>query len=139
MNPDNLRYFRRPESIILFLQTFFSLLGLRILLQTMKLPRLLKLIEPKRRIKADNNRIALIVKFSNFILHRIFRSPNPCILRSLILFRYLKMMGIDMKIAFGVKEEASRLRGHAWLIHKGRHFLETGDPSREYEVMFVYP
>ena len=139
MNLDNLRYFKKPGNIILFIQIFFFLSALRILLETMKLPRLLELLETNRRVPADTEKIELIFKFSNFVLHKIFRSPNPCILRSLLLFRYLNMMGMNMKIAFGVKQEASKLKGHAWLIHKKGYFLEPEDPTREYEVVYVYP
>jgi len=139
MNLDNLRYFKQPENILLFIQVFFFLSALRILLETMKLPRLLEFLETNRRMAADTEKIELIFKFTNFMLHKVFRSQNPCMLRSLLLFRYLNMMGLDMKIAFGVKPEADKLKGHAWLIHEADYFLESEDPTREYEVVYVYP
>ena len=139
MNLNNLRHFKQPGNIILFIQVFFFLLALRILLKTMKLQRLLKLLETQRKMAADMDKIELIARFSNFVLNKIFRSSNPCMLRSLLLFRYLNMMGMNMKIAFGVKPEGGKLKGHAWLIYKANPFLESEDPTREYEVVYVHP
>ena len=139
MNLSNLKYFKKPGDIKLFVKVFFSLLALKILLETVKLPRLLRLLEPKKRVEVNNTKIEHITKFSNFILYNIFRSSKPCMLRSLMLFRYLRLRGMDIKISFGVKDGGNVLKGHAWLIHKETYFLEHDDPSREYKVVFVYP
>jgi hypothetical protein len=49
------------------------------------------------------------------------------------------MMGLDIKIAFGVKDDIKGLKGHAWLILNENSFLEKDDPSVEYRTVFVYP
>jgi len=139
MKLHDLRYFKRPENIILFAQIFVSLIILKILLSLMKLPRLLRLLEPKKRIPLDDSKIEYIVKFTNYILHNVFRSPNPCLLKSLLFFRQLRMMGMDIKIAFGVKDDINGLQGHAWLIFNKNHFLGQDDLSKEYCTTFVYP
>ncbi len=139
MNLHNLKYFKRPEDIILFVKVFFSILGIMVLLNKIRLPRLLRLVEPKKRVVVNNMKIEHITTFADFILFRILKSSNPCMLKSLILFRYLRLMGMDIRIAFGVKYVMEELKGHAWLVYNERHFLEQEDPSSEYEVMLVYP
>ncbi|MBW1819217.1 MAG: lasso peptide biosynthesis protein, partial [Deltaproteobacteria bacterium] len=60
-------------------------------------------------------------------------------LRSLLLFRRLRLVGLDVKIAFGVGDLEADLKGHAWLVYQGRYFLENEDPTVQYEAVFVYP
>ena len=139
MNLANLNYLKRPADIFLFIRIFFSLLLLKMLLGMIKLPKLLRSLEPRKRTVINAARIERISKFSDFFLHRILRSSNPCLLKSLILFRYLRMMGMDIKIAFGVKDESKGLQGHAWLVSNGSYYLEKEDPLKEYQTIFVYP
>ena len=139
INLHNIKYFKRTKDIILFIKTFFSLIVIRVLLYLIKLPKLLKLLDPERRTKPDEQKIEYLLKFTNFILFRLFRSSTPCLLRSILLFRQLRMMNRKVKIVFGVKNEAEKLKGHAWLIVEGRHFPEPTDPSGEYQITFVYP
>ena len=139
INLNNIKYLKRPKDVILFIKTFFSLIVIKVLLYLIKLPKLLKLLDPEKRAKPDDQKIEYILKFTNFILFRLFRSSNPCLLRSILLFRHLRMMGRKVKIVFGVKNEEEKLKGHAWLIVEGRHFPEQNDPSGEYQITFVYP
>jgi len=139
INLNNIKYLKRPKDVILFIRTFFSLIVIKVLLYLIKLPKLLKLLDPEKRAKPDDPKIEYILKFTNFILFRLFRSSSPCLLRSMLLFRNLRMMGKDVKIVFGVKNEEEKLKGHAWLIVEGRHFPEPNDPSGEYQITFVYP
>ena len=139
INLNNIKYLKRPKDIILFIRTFFSLIVIKVLLYLIKLPKLLKLLDPEKRAKPDDQKIEYILKFTNFILFRLFRSSNPCLLRSILLFRHLRMLGLEVKIVFGVKNEEEMLKGHAWLIVEGRHFPEPTDPSGEYQITFVYP
>jgi hypothetical protein len=139
INLNNIKYLKRPKDVILFIKTFFSLIVIRALLYLIKLPKLLKLLDPGKKAKPDDQKIEYLLKFTNFILFRLFRSSNPCLLRSILLFRQLQMMNREAKIVFGVKNEKEKLKGHAWLIVGGRHFPEPNDPSDEYQITFVYP
>lgn len=141
MNRNDLRYLNRPRHIRLFLRIFFSLLLLRTLIPMVRLPRLLEFLLPRgargRALGPDDTE--RLVKFVDFFLRRVFRSRNPCLLRSMLLFRHMRSAGLDVRIAFGVGDLDAVLRGHAWLIYEGRHFLEREDPGRQYEAVFVYP
>jgi len=139
INLNNIKYLKRPKDIILFIKTFFSLIVIKVLLYLIKLPKLLKLLDPEKKVPSDDSKIEYILKFTNFILFRLFRSSNPCLLRSILLFRQLRMSAREVKIVFGVKNEEEKLKGHAWLIVEGRHFPEPNDPSGEYQITFVYP
>ncbi|MFC1884950.1 lasso peptide biosynthesis B2 protein [Thermodesulfobacteriota bacterium] len=139
MDFNNLRYLRSPRNIFLFIKVFFSLLILNVLFSTLKLPSLLKIIDQKRKRSFNNMTIENAALFSNFILYRIFRTKRPCTLRSLLLFKYLRSMGKDTKIVFGVKDEGGELKGHAWLINEQRPFLENSDQPEEYEIIYEYP
>lgn len=139
INLNNIKYLKRPKDVILFIKTFFSLIIIKVLLYLIKLPKLLKLLDPEKRMQPDDQKIEYILKFTNFILFRLFRSSNPCLLRSILFFRQLRMMGKDAEIVFGVKSEEGKLKGHAWLIVERRHFPEPSDPSGEYQITFIYP
>jgi hypothetical protein len=139
INLNKVKYLKRPKDVFLFLETFFSLIVIRVLLNHVKLPELLKLLDLEKRVAPDTSKIEYLLIFSNFILFRLFRSPNPCLLRSLLLFRYLRMTGQDTKIVCGVKNEMEKLKGHAWLIVEGRPFPDANDPSGEYQITFIYP
>ena len=139
INLNNIKYLKRPKDVFLFIKTFFFLIAIRVFLSLIKLPKLLKLLDPKKRVTPDDSKIEYLLKFTNFILLRLLRSSTPCLLRSILLFRYLRMMSRDIKIVFGVKNENEKLKGHAWLIVEGRHFPEANDPAGEYKITFVYP
>jgi hypothetical protein len=141
MNRNDLRYLKRPRDIGLFLRVFFSLGLLRILVPVVKMPRLLALVLPKdvRKRPLRSDEVERLLKFIDFFLHRIFRSRNPCLFRSLLLLRHMRSAGLDVRIAFGVGNLDGPLKGHAWLIHNGGHFLEREDPTKRYEAVFVYP
>jgi hypothetical protein len=140
MNLDNVRYFNSSQNIALFIRVAIRSIYIKILLNWLALPKLLPRIEPTAGQRIDPNKIELIVKLVNFMVYDVFRSKTPCLDRSLILFRYLKMAGLDLKIAFAVKKsQEAKLAGHAWLIYNDQPFLEHGGPSQDYHVMFIYP
>lgn len=126
-------------NVLLFAQVFLYLLCLRVLLETLRLRRLLALLEAGRGMAPSGEKIEAIIAFSDFFIHRVFRSANPCMLRSLLLYRYLRAMGLELRIAFGVRDEQDALKGHAWLLRGDRFLFEREDPGKAYQVMFVYP
>ncbi len=135
----DLSYFKRPVNTLLFLQVFFSLLVIQFLLYFLTAQRLLEHLSPSKTIAYDRFRIEFLKKSANFFLTKLFRSKNPCLLRSLFLFRHLKMMGMDIQVAFGVKDDLTGLKGHAWLVLKGKYYLEKHDPKEEYKTIFIHP
>ena len=139
MDLGNLRYLKSPGSILLFVRVFISLIVIDVLLSILKLQSLLKIIDRKGKRRLSGKTIENVTLFSDFILYRIFRTRRPCTLRSLLVFRYMRSMGQDIKIVFGVKDDQGELKGHAWILKGKTPFLEKSDPSEQYEIMHVYP
>ena len=142
MDLDNLRYLKSPAAFRLFMKIFVSLLLIKILLLKLKITRILEILDPGGALPERSyhpGEFDLAVKFIHFFIYKVFRSRNPCMLRSLLLFRRLRLAGLDVKIAFGVGDIEADFKGHAWLVYRGRHFLENEDPAVQYEAVFVYP
>ena len=114
---------------------------IRALVSTLRVTRILKILDPvaprKRALRPGE--MELSARFADFIVLKLFRSRNPCLLRSLLLFRRMRSAGMDVRIAFGVGDLDADLKGHAWLTLDGKHFLEREDPSRRYQAVYVYP
>jgi hypothetical protein len=141
MTLNRLNYLKRPENIWLLLETFFSLLWIRALISRVRITRILEMLDPgaHRKRTFRPGEIERSVKFTDFLVNKVFRTRNPCLLRSMFLFRRMRSAGIDVRIAFGVADLDAEFKGHAWLTLDGKHFLEKEDPSKRYEAVFVYP
>ncbi|MDO8736513.1 MAG: lasso peptide biosynthesis B2 protein [Thermoleophilia bacterium] len=75
------------------------------------------------------------------IKYRIFQRYGKCLLRSLILFRFLRRQGWPVEIHFGVRKTAEGLAditGHSWLVLEGEPFLEN-DQIGGYVTTYSYP
>jgi hypothetical protein len=60
-------------------------------------------------------------------------------LRSLILFRFLREAGVPVRVHFGVAREGTDLKGHSWLTLDGRPYAEATDPSPHFQVVYSFP
>jgi len=73
------------------------------------------------------------------IRYRIFQRYGKCLLRSLILFRFLRRQGWPVEIHFGVRKtgpadagnpdagNSGDITGHSWLVLDGEPFLENDE------------
>ena len=138
MGLNNFEYLKRPRDILLFIEVFFTLLILKALTDRIKLEKLLNLLEPKRKSNLNLDKIRQIHTFSNFFIYDLFKVKNPCMLRSLLIYRYMRSMDQDLKIVFGVKEDMGGLKGHAWLLYRDKPFLEEDIPSGRFTATWVY-
>jgi hypothetical protein len=70
--------------------------------------------------RADRGRIAW---FRGWWLERpFFRRFDTCYVRAVILYRFLRCKDEDVGLHFGIETREnvqSRLRGHAWVTHRG--------------------
>lgn len=60
-----------------------------------------------------------------------------CWKRAAILHRYLSLNGITSRIVFGVRNEAGKISGHAWLETDAGPILESDPPN--YVVTYSFP
>ena len=90
-----------------------------------------------------------VVKFTDYILSRnvwIYRST--CLKRTLVLYHFLRKLGVNVHICFGIRykenlsdrEAKKKPEGHAWLLYKGDIFLERNvEVTKTYKLTYRFP
>jgi hypothetical protein len=76
---------------------------------------------------ADKIFIKKLNKFyrtSSFFLVKIFKDPNPCMIRSLILYQLCSRNNIRASLVTGVSKKKEVLAGHSWIEINGEPFNE---------------
>ena len=141
------------EEIWLFTQIFLLITVLPFLLKCLSIPRVMKMLAP-RRLKAyqhlDMEKSKdKIVKFTDYILrHNFWTNKNSCLRRSLVLYHFLRKLGINVFVCFGVRynerlfdrEAKKKLEGHAWLLYHGDIFLEKNvEITKTYTMTYCFP
>lgn len=91
----------------------------------------------------DPHRLQKTVGFvDTLIRYRIFQRYGKCLMRSLILFRFLRRQGWPVEIQFGVRKTAEGLAditGHSWLVLDGEPFLEADSQQKTFVTTYTYP
>lgn len=120
--------------------------ALSLLVRLMPLPRVLRLVAPRRRQRAaqaapdDAAQIeARLARLLDSVLAADFWVFTPtCWKRAPVLHRYLSLSGIETRILFGVRRDGrDALDGHAWLEAGGRPLLESTPP--DYKITYSFP
>jgi hypothetical protein len=137
------------EEVELFIQISLLITILPVLIKLLSIPRLMKVLTPgdlKAYKNADLEKTKdKIVKFTDYILGRNFWIyKTKCLKRSLVLYHFLRKIGINVNICFGVRygEEGGKkkLDGHAWLVYNGDIFLEKNvQMTKTYKVTYCFP
>lgn len=141
------------RDVLLFYRVLGLITILPILIKWHTLPRLMNRLTPLniptlKHSAADLTK-AKIVKYTDFILSwGVGVWKRTCLKRSLVLYHFLRDIGMPVYICFGVRISASagkpvahgRLEGHAWLLHEGGIFLENDpDMTRRYKETYRFP
>lgn len=143
------------EDIWLFTQIFFLITALPAMVRFLSLLKLMNVFTPRnvkgyQNLKMEKSRDK-IVKFTDYILSRNFLIyKTTCLKRSLVLYHFLRKMGINVHICFGVRyryneklpgrEAKKGLEGHAWLLYKGGIILERNvDITETYTMTYCFP
>lgn len=74
-------------------------------------------------------------KAASFYLVKVFKDPNPCMIRSMLLYQMCLKHNIQARLVTGVAKEDSRLKGHSWLEIDGLPFNEDRDYLSKFSVM----
>jgi hypothetical protein len=124
--------------IWLFIQIFCLIVILPLMLRFLSFSTLPKVLTPKK--KRNYTKLYLdkstdtIVKFTDYILSRDFWiNRNTCLKRSLVLYYFLRRIGVNVRVCLGVRYYNSiktgdvfrKLEGHAWLLYKEKPYLEN--------------
>jgi len=141
------------EEILLFIQILLLVTILPAMLRLLSLHRLFKLLTPSALKVCNHQNIErrrdTIVKFADYIFSwEFWIYKGTCLKRSLVLYHFLRKLGIIVRVCFGVRydekfsdREAKReLEAHAWLVYQGKVYLEkTTDFTESYKVIYCFP
>ena len=135
-----LQLVRSPGDLLLLLQLTGFALAVPILLR-LRLATLSRLLEPRRRPQgADPERVRQIVALVSAVLW----AGRPvtrvsCLPRGLTHYFFLRRVGLDVSLAFGMGREGETYAGHCWLVVEGEPFLEREDPRLRYGELYRLP
>jgi hypothetical protein len=62
-----------------------------------------------------------------------------CLVRGLTLYHFLRGVGVDVSLSFGVGRAGGSFTGHCWLVKDGRPFREPDRPDHVYTETFRLP
>lgn len=65
-------------------------------------------------------------------------TSHPCQVRGLTLYYFLRRVGVDVSLVFGVAPKSSGAEGHCWLVKDGEPYLETADPREHFIPMYAF-
>jgi len=120
--------FNLPKDFYIFLLTPFKIIYFRRLVNRVGFNSLLSSFEGSNfTTLADEKFIKKLNKFykaSSFFLIKIFKDPNPCMIRSLILYQLCSRNNIKASLVIGVNKKKGVLEGHSWLELNGKPFNE---------------
>lgn len=114
-------------------------------LKTENLPTILKRLDQGRPGILSHNRHAVreqaedLWKFLNVLLIPGLHRKDVCLVRSLVLFEFLRSTGVPVGIHFGVQTGEPALTGHCWITLDNRPLLEGTNPESTFQEMFSYP
>lgn len=111
--------FSFPKDIYIFILIPFKIISFRKIVNKIGFNKLLDQLEGNNFTRdADDVFLIKLNKFhkaTTFFLIRIFKDPNPCIIRSLILYDLCSKNNIKSLLKTGVFKEKDILIGHSWI------------------------
>jgi hypothetical protein len=134
------RSFSFPKDITILTYVFFGAVIHRQRVRKYGYNRLLQQLEKTRGgKKADRDFVARFNKSyraSNFFLLRIFRDPNPCMIRSLVLYDLCLRSDVRAVLKTGVCRNSDGLSGHSWLEIEGKPLNEDKEFLERFTVIY---
>ena len=142
-----LRELSDPEALRLLVWSLLTVLGAAALVRTLPLLTLLSHFgrsssrHSKRRalVPPDIRSLDRVRRYSHAIITSLLRSQRPCLLRSLVVYRYGCKYGIPVSIHFGVRSGMDGLEGHSWVTLHGTPLYESEDELRSYVSVYSHP
>jgi hypothetical protein len=110
------------------------------LLMRLPLPRLARLLEPRRPRPADPELAAWLERRVDGVIaagHPIVR-PG-CLTRGVTYFFFLRRAGVDVRLQFGMGTPEGSHEGHCWLVRDGEPYLERVDPRPIFTETYAIP
>ncbi|GBE57319.1 hypothetical protein BMS3Abin01_00231 [bacterium BMS3Abin01] len=142
--PRTINRLKDPRDLWLFLRILAALIILPRKIKKKAFPDLLNDMNPGISPDAGSpQNLNKTVGFVDTLLkYRFFQSYGKCLLRSLLLFRFLREQGWPVEIHFGVRRTGdgkNEITGHSWLVLSGKPFLETESDEYSFVTTYSYP
>ena len=144
--------FHSFKDIWLIICIFFWATILPAIIKFSSLPGTMQIITPSktnRNIKNKNSTLEKIVRYTDYILNlNVWIWRATCLKRSLLLYRFLNRIGMNVQVCFGVKfnksiisqDQNKNFEGHAWLLLNDEIFLERNiEMVRGYKITYRFP
>lgn len=136
-----------PESLRLLGWSLLTVVAAAALLRTKRLPALLRYLgrtspvgaDYRASLRADTRSIDRVRRYSHVIITGLLRSRRPCLLRSLVLYRYCWKHGVPVTIHFGVRPGTDGMEGHSWVTRDGTPLGESEAGVRPYVAVYSHP
>jgi hypothetical protein len=123
------------------LRVGFVLLRIRIALRFQRLPNVLDQVDPlSTSAEADEAGMKILTYYVDRWLRLFpYNKRGNCFPRALALYRFARQRGYPVRFHCGVRREAARLDGHAWVTLDSETFHEPGTHWQDFTVTFSYP
>jgi hypothetical protein len=136
----NYKSFNLPRDINIFLIIVCKIIYFRLKVNKIGYNTILGRLEGNSFTgKADNSffdRYKKFYKASSFFLIKIFKDPNPCMIRSLILYELCSKYNIKVSFKTGVRKNVGALDGHSWLEIDGEPINENKEFLNNFTVVY---
>lgn len=136
----NYKSFSLPKDLYIFAFVFCKIIYFRLKVNGVGYNNLLNRLEGRvltgRAYKEFLSTFNKFYKASTFFLIKIFRDPNPCMIRSLILYDICARHNIKVSFKTGVRMSMGILRGHSWLEIDGEPVNENKDHIKNFTVIY---
>jgi hypothetical protein len=142
-----LRELTDPDSLRIFSWSLLTVFLAAALLRTRRLPALLRYLarpsytraNQKAQLEPDLRSLDRVRRYSHVIVTSLLHSRRPCLLRSLVLYRYCWKHGVPVSIHFGVRSGIDGLEGHSWVTCNSTPLGESEEGLRPYVAVYSYP
>ena len=134
------KYFSFPKDIYIFILIPFKIIYFRQKINKIGFNTILSGLEGNSFTRLANEKFLSkfnkFYKVSTFFLVRIFKDPNPCMLRSLILYGLCNKYNIKASLITGVSKKEDVLTGHSWLEINGDPINENRTYISNFTIIY---
>ena len=136
----NYKSFNLPKDFYIFTFVICKIIYFRLKVNRIGYNTLLDRLEGNVfKGKADKDFLARynkLYKASTFFLIKILKDPNPCMIRSLILYELCSKYDIKVSFKTGIRKNMGALGGHSWLEIGGEAINENKEYINNYTVIY---
>ena len=136
----NYKSFNLPKDFYIFAVIIYKIIYFRLKVNKVGYNTLLSRLEGDSfTCEADDKFLSRYNKFyraSTFFLIKIFKDPNPCMIRSLALYELCSKYDIKVSFKTGVRKNMGALNGHSWLEIDGEPINESKEFINNFTVIY---